>query len=223
MSPIHRKWHTDLLFPANFLARFNSNPQRKHWEAVKLILRYAKETRGHELQHTSSTLKLDVYPDADWGNDPTRLSTSGGLITLAGGPVIFYSRKQTCVALSSTEAEFLAAAEAIRETLWTTKLLDELKIQIDKPRLFIDNQSTIRMLESMENLRRSKHIDIKYHFAKNICVKRQVIPTYIASEHQVADMLTKTMSGNKSKQLACKGGMKVSSPMTNYRVGHNNA
>jgi len=141
-------------------------------------------------------IKLDAYSDADWASDTeSRRSTSGLLVMINDAPVIFASRKQKSVALSSTEAEYIAAGEVVKELKWPTQFSSEIRVTHGKPRLHIDNQSEIKQIENIDIERRSKHVDLRYHFIRE-CYQQSIFNlNYIETERQIADILTKPISG----------------------------
>lgn len=105
--------------------------------------------------------ELEAYSDADHAGDPVnRASTFGVILKYGGGPIIFLSRKQPCIAQSSTESEYIAANEAARELMWVRQLFDELEEKIDCPTLYIDNLSTIKQIKNCDTKRKSKHVEL---------------------------------------------------------------
>ena len=141
----------DIAFSVNNLARFNSNPQKEHWTALKRILRYLKGTTniGILYKHDGSD-KCVGYSDADWAGDPSdKKSTSGYIFMFSDGPISRSSKKQKCVALSTAEAEYVALSGAAQECLWLRQLEVELGCLPEGPTLmFEDNQSTIAMAKN---------------------------------------------------------------------------
>lgn len=194
----------DILYPTVLLSRFNNAPEKKHWTAVKDLLRYLKGTSNLGLAYKRAPkLDINVFTDADWAGDTKeRKSTSGLIITLGGSPVIFASRQQPTVALSSTEAEFVAACEGAKEILWLTTFLTELKIEHERPVMFVDNRSTIRMIKNNEAQKRTKHVDIKYHFVRDQHASGKFELYPVDTEAQLADFLTKALPGPKLAKLA---------------------
>lgn len=193
----------DILFAVSFLSRFNSAPKQEHWSAVKRIFRYLKSTARYKLTYSPTGTRLIAYSDADFANDvlDQRRSTSGLVVCLGGGPIIYSSRKQSQVAQSSTEAEFVAANEVTRELRWLTQFLDQLGIDYLKPVIFIDNLSTIKQIETGETKRRSKHLDIKFNYIREQYRQQLFSVEHIGSEEQVADLLTKPISGPQVARL----------------------
>ena len=154
----------DITFAVNNIARFSSNPTAQHWTAVKRIFRYLKGTIHLGLLNERNGLKkLIGYSDADWGGDCNdHISTSGYLFLVGGIAVSCRSNKQTCVALSTAEAEYMALASAAQEAVWMRH-----SVRICEPTvIFEDNQSAICMAKNPQFHGRAKHIGIKYHFIR---------------------------------------------------------
>ncbi|KAH9292825.1 hypothetical protein KI387_042000, partial [Taxus chinensis] len=144
-------------------------------------------------------IKLIGYTDADWvGSTTDKRSTSGCCFSLGSGVVSWFSRKQKSVALSSSEAEYIAASMATCEAIWLRKLLVALFGQkVETTVIHCDNQSCIKLSENPVFHDRSKHIDIRYHFIRD-CVQRGIVQLqYIPTEEQVADILTKALGKEK--------------------------
>ena len=158
---------------------------------MKRILRYLKGTSNLGLLYREDTpAEITGYSDADWASDVgDRKSTSGYVFLLGGTAISWRSGKQTCVALSTAEAEYVALSAAAQEAVWLQQLTsDLLKKSIRETTILEDNQSTICLAK---NHGRTKHIDIKYHFIRDLVEAGRIKLTYCASEDMVADMLTK--------------------------------
>ena len=161
-----------------------------------------------------------VFSDSDFANDiEERQSVSGGLILIAGGPVVFVSRKQNLVGLSSTETEYIAACEAIRELTWIRQFMTELNIAIDVPTLYLDNQSTIRQIRNGDTNKRNKHVDIKYHYVRRALQEKVYNLEYVPTDDQLADYLTKNLNGPRLKLLITKSGIKEVSRKQSTEMG----
>lgn len=144
---------------------------------------------------------ITFYTDSDWAGSEERHSTSGTFGLLFDAPVIFTSRKQTNIALSSCEAEYVAACEAAKEIKWLTNFLTELDVKFDKPKMVVDNQSTIKQIVSGDIKRRSKHVDLKYHFVREEFKNNSFDIQYVESENQISDYLTKGLDKTKLEKL----------------------
>jgi hypothetical protein len=138
----------DVTFAVSNVARFCSKPTKHHWTAVKRIMRYLKGTQNHGLlYHRDGEKTIECYSDADWAGDLNdRRSTSGYVSILSGGAVSWRSKKQTNVALSTAEAEYMALASAAQEAIWLRQLNSELNHPPSNPTVvYEDNQSAIAM------------------------------------------------------------------------------
>ena len=154
----------DIGYAVGVVSRLMSNPGKEHWNAVKWILRYLKGTSSMCLRFGSSKPQLDGFTDSYKSADvDTTRSTSGYVMTYAGGAVSWQSRLQKTVALSSTEAEYMAALEAGKEILWMKDFIGELGIQQDEYRLYCDSQSAIHLAKNVAYHSRTKHIQRRYH------------------------------------------------------------
>jgi hypothetical protein len=140
------------------------------------------------------------YVDADWASDINdRRSITGYVFVLANGAVSWSSKKQTSVALSSTEAEYMAASAATKEAIWIWTLIRELNmIPSPKPTLLLlDNQSAMSLAKNSVFHDRTKHISIRHHFIREQLEMGEVAVDYISTNAQVADILTKGLTREK--------------------------
>ena len=152
--------------------------------------------------------KLETFSDADYAGDKlTRKSTSGTLTKIAGAAVMWQSQKQQTVALSTTEAEYVSAATAAKDIIWIYRLLTELVLNFKKNVLYVDNMSAIKLLMNPEFHQRTKHIDVKYHFVRDLVEDDKICVEYVASESQFADILTKALPKNRFVNLRLKLGL----------------
>ena len=187
----------DIAFPVNKLAQFTSNPKTMHWTAVKRIFRYLKGTRDFALTYGGKDSEiwnedLHIYCDADWASSHDRKSTSGFVITLAGGAVAWSSKKQTSVALSTAEAEYVAATHVAKQVLWHRALLEEFGILVPRTStIFSDNQAAIAIAHNPEFHARTKHIDIAFHFLRDLVRSNTLNLVYINTTENLADIFTK--------------------------------
>jgi transposase InsO family protein len=189
----------DLAAAVGILSQFASSPGPQHWVAVKRVLRYIKQTADFQLTLGGSSpgsVILEGWSDADWAGDvSTRRSTSGYAFTLGQGVISWSSKRQTCVSLSSTEAEYVAIANAARELVWLRSLLAELSHKQKEPTvLHEDNQGAIALVKNPINHARTKHIDIAYHFIRDLYERKILFPIYCKTSEMAADALTKALS-----------------------------
>lgn len=197
----------DIAQAVGALARYMAKPTNMHWQAAKGVLRYIAGTADYGIMFGTST-RLDTYCDADYAGDiDSRRSTTGYVFILNGGAISWSSRLQQTVAASTTEAEYMAAASAIKEALWMRRLLSELGQDIGTIDIKADNQSAIKLLKNPIISMRSKHIDVIYHFARERVARKDVSFEYIRTDHMVADSLTKALP--TSKFNFCRSAMGV--------------
>jgi hypothetical protein len=188
----------DIAYPTQVICKFNENPGRRHWKAGQRILKYLKSTRNHGIVYRKSGSPLPLTDsDSDWAdNRETRKSQSGWIVRIANGAVDWSTKAQKSVALSSCEAEYVAASEAFREVLWMRQLLQELNV-LSKSTAFIirmDSTSAMALIRNPVVHQRTKHIDIKYHFIRNLVDSGVVDIMYVPTEDNVADLFTKAVS-----------------------------
>lgn len=187
----------DICYAVGLVSRFQSNPGKAHWKAVKRILRYLRGTADYQLCYQGSKVHLVGYTDADWAGDADeRKSTSGYVFLLGDTSISWYSKKQTCVALSTMEAEFVALSAAAQEGVWLNRFLNHLNRQAPRNPVTImsDSQSSIAYTKDSKFHSKAKHIDIKYHFVKDLVAQGEVNVKYITTQDMIADPLTKAVS-----------------------------
>lgn len=138
------------------------------------------------------------YSDSDYASDPeTRRSTSGNVFMLGTSAISWASQRQKCVALSSTEAEFVAASLAVKEMIWIDRLMVDIWSKSENPSMFVDNQSAIRLIKNMELHKRTKHIDVMYNFIREKFHDGFFALSYVDTNNQIADIFTKPLPRHK--------------------------
>lgn len=201
----------DIAYAVHSMSRFNSCYTAVHWQAVKRIMRYLSGTINYTLTYSRSQ-KTEVgrnlvgFTDADWASDvDNRQSVTGYVFLMADGAVAWLSIKQPTVALSSTEAEYVALAATVQEAIWLRQLAKELGAGdgILTP-INCDNQSAIKLAQCAGFRPRTRHIDIKYHFLREH-EERDVEILFVSTNTNLADVLTKAVSGEKL--VYCTKGM----------------
>ena len=192
--------HPEITFAVTQLARFNSNPGKRHWEAAKRVLRYLKGVKDNGLELGGSArgaTQVRVYSDASWAEEiDDRHSISGYVVQLGQSVVSWSSKKQTTVATSSTEAEYMAASYSARHTVWVRNLLDEMGMDIKSwPTLFlIDNKGAIDLTKESRHHQRTKHIDVAHHFVREKVQSGDLEVTHCKSSEMLADGFTKALA-----------------------------
>ena len=179
---------------------YMNNPRKEHWMAVKWILRYLRGTTNQALCFDGSNIALQEYVDADVvGDRDNRRSTTGYVFAVGGTTISWVSKIQSVVALSTTEAEYVAATEASKEMIWLQRFMDELGKKHDMGTLYNDSQSTIHLAKNSAFHSRTKHIQLKYHFIRSVLEDRQLKLEKINTSQNPVDMLTKVVTGEKLK------------------------
>ena len=176
----------DICYVVGLVSRYQSNPGQAHWKAIKRILRYLKGIADYSICYQGRDLRLVGYTDADWGGDlDERKSTSGYAFLLNDGAISWSNKKQTCVALSTMEAEFVACSAAVQEAVWLRRFLQHLGITeniTESVRINCDSRAAIAYTKDPKYHCRTKHIDIKYYFVRDIVAQKKVIPKYISTK-----------------------------------------
>jgi hypothetical protein len=198
----------DLAYPVGCLSWFMEAPRQENLAAVKRVLRYVAGTlhwglHYHPAKKNGGAPKLLGYSGRDLAGDINeRKSTSGLIFFLAGGPVAWQSAKHKVVALSSCEAEYIAAAAAACEAVWMARLLAKLVGgAIHAPKLKTDNKSAIALMKNLVHHDRSKHIDVKFHFIRECCDRKLFDIEFVGTELQLSDILTKALGCSRFQQL----------------------
>lgn len=201
----------DISASVSMLGRQVNQPTKEDWIELKGVLKYLKGTVDLKLNVSAEdkTQELYGYVDADWAeNRDDRKSNTGYIFKLNGGAISWACRKQSCVSLSSAEAEYVALAEGCQEALWLRMLIGDFGKPITQStKIMEDNQSCIKLSESEKFSNRTKHIDTKFHFIKQYVQDKVIELAYCPTEEMVADMLTKPLSANKIEYLRIKCGL----------------
>lgn len=203
----------DLATSVYYLSRYQSKPSEELWKALKRILRYVKQTVNLVLIYSKEkgSSPLVGFADADWARDYDRKSTTGYLFKVYNNTVVWKSRKQATVALSTTEAEYISLCEATMEGCWIQKLLSDLNINVPSMTIYEDNQSTIKLIKGSDQ-KRLKHIEIKYNFVKQKVEEGKLTILYINTKYQIADILTKPIIKKYFKLFVEELGLHFNNP-----------
>ena len=185
----------DIHFAVCLCARFQASPRTSHHQAVKRIMRYLRFTPELGLWYSaSSTLTLRGYSDADFaGCRMDRKSTSGTCQFLGSSLVSWSSRKQSSVAQSTTEAEYVAAASCCSQLLWMISTLSDFGLSYTHVPLLCDSTSAISVAKNPVLHSKTKHIDVRYHFLRDNVEKGRIELSHVPTQNQLADILTKPL------------------------------
>jgi hypothetical protein len=182
---------------------FKADTKEVHLRAVKRIMRYLVYTPKFGLWYPKgSTFDLIGYSDADWaGCKIDRKSTSGTCQFLGRSLVSWASKKQNLLALSTAEAEYIAAGHCCAQLLWMRQTLRDYGYKLSKVSLLCDNESAIRMADNPVEHSRTKHIDIRYHFLRDHQQKWDIEIAYVNTQNQLADIFTKPLDEKTFSKL----------------------
>ena len=212
----------DIAYATNLLARFVSNPTKKHMQAARQILRYLSATLDYGLAFHAGTgvinnvIDLQVFSDADWASDKlSRSSTSGYMILIGGDPVHWASQRQRSIAQSSTEAEYISINLAARESIWFRRFLSDIftvanvtidnQIAVSTPMIRVDNQAAAMWVTSKDvDHMKTKHVDLRYKYIRMLYFNGEVDIKWISTKHQLSDLLTKRINTIQFHHLRSK-------------------
>ncbi|MBW0544001.1 hypothetical protein O181_083716 [Austropuccinia psidii MF-1] len=198
----------DISYTVNALSRYATHPTARHWVALKHLFRYLKGSSGLCLHYTDqdshSSEGLMGWADADYANDRVeRKSITGNLITYLGNPVSWLSKKQSVVAQSTTEAEFISMNICAKQLRWLTYLLNEFDQKAAKPVICNDNSGAV-IISSQASLNpNTKHIEIRYQYVRDLVVKKLMVVKQVGTNDMLADVLTKPLGAQKVDSM-CK-------------------
>jgi hypothetical protein len=193
----------DIAFSVGVCARFQANPKESHLTAVKRIIKYVNDTLSYGIWYSRETnLVVAGYSDADWaGNAEDRKSTSGGCFYVRNNLVAWMSKKQASISLFTAEAEYIAAGSYCTQLLWMKTLLGDYGFTQDTMIINCDNTSVINITKNPVQHSRTKHIDIRHHFLSDLVESEVVSLSFISTENQLADILTKPLDGRRFESL----------------------
>jgi hypothetical protein len=189
----------DIQYVVSQLSQHCNDPKVRHWNAVIRVFRYLKGSVTYRISYGPEGA-AQGYCDADFAGDHTdRRSVTGHLYLLCGGPISWTSTKQRCVSTSTTEAEYIALSEAAKQGQWIRALLRELDAGRYLPAsqempMFSDNQSCIAVAKDPIAHSRTKHIDVRYHYVRELVSYRKATVEYVPSGDMLADVLTKPLA-----------------------------
>jgi hypothetical protein len=181
------------------VARFGNNPGRPHWEAAKRIVKYLKGKSNYGLVlggKGDNALRLTAYSDASWAEDINdRRSVSGYVVKLGDSTISWGTKRQTTVATSSTEAEYIAAGYCARHIIWLQQLLDELGANPENAptTLYMDCKGAIDLTKDSRHHQRTKHIDVAHHYIRERVEDGSIVVEQIPSAEMLSDGLTKAL------------------------------
>eukprot|EP00253_Pinus_taeda_P029575 PITA_29575 len=193
----------DITHAVGLLSRFVSKPGKEHWTAVKRVFRYLCGTSDYGFCYQGRpgldrVLDIHGFGDVDWvGYLDQRRSTSEYVFNLFGGAVSWMSKKQSVVAVSTIEAEYVAATDASNEAVWFQRLCSSMGLVQGAIRIYCDNQSAIFLAKNPAYHSKTMHIDVQYHFVRDMIEDKKVLLVKVDTLKNTADALKKSMSFEK--------------------------
>jgi hypothetical protein len=178
--------------PDNTFA-INLLPNLSVCRALIHLLNYVYATKERKLTFNGKATAIVGYSDSDWAGDPIqRKSTTGYVFFIGNCPISWQSKLQPLIALSSTEAEYIALSVATQEALWLRDILAEWTIKMRLPTtIFCDSNSAIKLAYNPVFHKRTKHIEIKFHFIRSHVAESRIVVAKIDTAKMIADVLTK--------------------------------
>ena len=190
----------DLAWVMGKLSQFSHDPCVRHCVALDHVLRYLHGTVDYALVFDFNLSSQDspiTYADAAYGNDQVdQKSTHGHVMLIGNRAVIWSSKKQKCTVLSTTEAEYISMCGASKDIVWTTRWIEELgfdkSFSMSIP-LCGDNKGALDLIKNPEHHARTKHVDIQYHYVREVVQDGLAVTQHVATTDMVADVLTKPL------------------------------
>ena len=199
----------EITFAVSKLSKYNANPTTRHFKAALHVLRYLKGTRNYCIVYSRSTripiIDILGYSDSDHASDlDDRKSYTSYVFVICGGAVSWSTHKQSTVAFSSMESEYMALSDAAREALARKQFFCELRIPSGEHPITIlsDGQSALDISENPAKYRKAKHIDIQYHAIRHYIHDSKIEVDYIPTEYQPADLFTKALGTTKHQRFS---------------------
>ena len=189
----------DIAYAVIKMSQFSANPSQEHLDKALYILRYLVGTQDYSIVYDGEKSEgLQAFTDSDWAADLIkRRSTMGYFVTLASSVVCWQSCLQKTVALSSTEAEYMALSDTCRQISWIQSLFSELRYKMTRIPICGDNQGLIFIGSNLVQERRTKHIDIRYHYIRECIEGNKVTVVFIPGSDNPANMFTKNLGAVK--------------------------
>jgi hypothetical protein len=181
----------DICYVIGLVSRFQSNPGLAHWKVVKRILRYLTGTMDYVLCYQGLDLRLIGYSDANWGSDLDECkSTSGYTFLLNNGAITWSSKKQPYIVLSTMEVEYVACSAAVQKAVWLKRFFQHLEVVKDASDPVIihcDSTAALAYAKDPKYHGKTKHIDIRYHYIRDMVTHKEVVLKHISTTRMIAD------------------------------------
>ena len=199
----------DIAFAVRVLASQQSKPTDVLWNQITFLLRYLRGTTSYGLNYEREAkfdqeIKLEVYSDASFASEADRKSVSGYVVYMNGNVVEWSSKKQEIIALSTCEAEYISMVEGLKVAVGIRNVFMEMGFKMGKIVLYGDNQGAISLADAQRVTKRSKHIEVRYHWIRAQVEQGIVDLQYVSTNEQVADCLTKPLGKTKFEYFRSK-------------------
>ena len=203
----------DIAFAVSYLSRFSAIPTVPLWQAAKRVLLYLRTHSTLGLTYThSSDYAFTVFSDSSYAEDVVDRKSQTGFAVLASGSLVnWMSKRQPTVAISTSEAEYQALAQAAREVQWLKKLRADLGLPCSTITIQGDNQGSISWATDWQLIPRSKHIDVLHHYIKELVDDGRLKVAYVNTKDNCADPFTKALEPAAFWQFVRMHGMTSSS------------
>ncbi|KAK9670380.1 hypothetical protein RND81_13G197700 [Saponaria officinalis] len=200
----------DISYSVQHLSQFLVQPREPHWQAALHAIQYLKSTVNRGLFYPShQELHLEAFCDADWGQCAfTSKSLIGYCIFLGKSLISWKTKKQKTVSKSTAEAEYRSMSYATSEVVWVENVLKDLKIDVSNPiSLYCDNKAATHIAHNPVFHERTKHLDIDCHYVRDKLQDGFLLPQFVRTRQQLADIMTKALGGQHHKELSVKLGL----------------
>ncbi|GJT38572.1 retrovirus-related pol polyprotein from transposon TNT 1-94 [Tanacetum coccineum] len=204
----------DIMFSVCLRAHFQEAPKTSHLEAVKRIFRYIKGTMHLGLWYPKGTgIETVVYADSDHAGDYVDRKSTSGICTFVGCCLTsWFSKKQTALAISTIDAEYVSAEKACQQALWMKQALIDYDVQLDEVPIMCDNKGAIDLSKNPAQHSRTKHIEIRHHFLRDNVQKGHILIEKVPSVDNIVDILTELLKRESFNYLRLGFGMKEHIP-----------
>lgn len=195
----------DLMFPLSYLSQFSKCPHPEHATALRRVIRYLSCTKQLGIRYDESGATFEAFSDSDWAGSVDRRSYTGFVIKMSGGCVAWEAKKQRTVALSSTEAEYMALTSAAKELMYLNNFIRELEVPSYEPgemMLQCDNKGAMAIAKKIGYSARTKHIEVRHHFIRELVEAGVIKVEYVNTKDNLADIFTKPVGPIVYRKLA---------------------
>ncbi|MBW0562226.1 hypothetical protein O181_101941 [Austropuccinia psidii MF-1] len=191
----------DISYAVNYLAWFSMGTNSTHWESIKHLIGYLRKTNNITLKIGAHEEPNDLkcYMDANWGGEGNR-STHGFLVLHGGNPIMWQSKLQATVALSTAQAEYIALSFAAKECIWLYNMCQDL-LKAPSPQLLSDNKAEIGIAMSSVSRKQTRHLIREFNLINKLIISNKICLDWVNTQNQLADILTKSLGQLNVKKV----------------------